>query len=118
MTVVRWPHLSHGRVIQPGQKIHASVCFIGGGYTPKARFSEDVAGGEDIDWTKLTGIAIGKKDGLDWARPIKNILEMDLFDLLNVKVIVDKARGDLNNVDFMGRLDFLASSGTSLACPS
>ena len=117
MKVVRWPHLSRGRVIQPGQKIHASVCFIGGGYTPKARFSEDVTGDWDTDWSKLIGVAIGKKDGLDWARPIEDILEMDLFDLSNVKLIVDRARGDLNNVDFMGRLHFLASTGTSLACP-
>ena len=106
------PNLARGRVIQPGQKIHASVCFIGGDYIPKARFSEDVT---DIDWTRLVGI--GKQDGFDWARPIEGILEMDLFDLSNVKVIVDEVRRDLNNVDFLGRLEFLALTGMQFRCP-
>ena len=70
----------------------------------------------NIDWTRLVGT--GKRDGLNWAKPIESILEMDLFDLSNVRVIVNKAREDLNNVDFMGRLDFLASTSTSLTCPS
>lgn len=74
-----------------------------------ARFSEDVT---NIDWMRLIGT--GKRDGLDWAKPIESVLEMDLFDLSNVRVIVDKAREDLNNVDFMGWLDFLASTSTSL----
>ena len=69
----------------------------------------------DIDWTRLVGI--GKQDRFDWVRPIEGILEMDLFDLSNVKVIMDEVRRDLNNVDFLGRLEFLALTGMQFRCP-
>lgn len=99
-----WPHCGKGRVIQPGQKIHASVSFIHN-YQPKATFSRSMTG---KGWNNILGV--GKKDGVDWADGITDRLEMDLFDLSNITTIIDKVSENLDDVDSIGRLEFLAST--------
>jgi hypothetical protein len=91
-------------VIQPGQKIHASVSFIHN-YQPKATISGSMTG---KGWNDILGV--GKKDGVDWADGIIDRLEMDLFDLSNITTIIDKVSENLDDVDSIGRLEFLAST--------
>ncbi|KAJ7135949.1 hypothetical protein C8R44DRAFT_608626 [Mycena epipterygia] len=96
--VTWWPHLSQGRVIKPGQRIHASVAFIKN-YRPKATLPEGTKKWEDI-------LCKGDKDGILWTRGLEDILERDLFDLSNTRVLIENAMS--NDTDF-DRLCFLSS---------
>jgi hypothetical protein len=80
---VRWPHMGKGRVIKPGQKIHASVAFIQS-YEPRATFSDDVEGGS---WLRI--LTQGRRDSIEWANEIKDLLELDLFDHTRLKILLD-----------------------------
>jgi hypothetical protein len=65
--VLRWPHLKKGRVIKPGQKIHASVAFIEQEYRPKANFAEGMTWKWDVILRK------GKQDQISWMKEIEGI---------------------------------------------
>lgn len=73
-------------MIKPGQKIHASVSFIRD-YKPKARFSPGVEG-----WRSI--LEKGRLDDVSWAKPIEDLLELDLFVYSNVKRIIEDATLD------------------------
>lgn len=96
----RLPHRKKGRLIKPGQRIHASVAFIKS-YTPKALIAMNAQ--STITWDNI--LTSGRQDNLNWSQ---DILDMDLFDLESVPLIVDAIRADLNSTDLVGRLDFLA----------
>jgi hypothetical protein len=98
-------------VIKPGQKIHASVAFIGG-YKPKANEPKAKL---STEMTKKGWDAIIRKghcDRIGWADGLNDLLEMDLFDYSNVDEIMKLARSDMHNTLATGRLEFLASTGT------
>ncbi|KAH7920359.1 hypothetical protein BV22DRAFT_1021384 [Leucogyrophana mollusca] len=68
------PHLCKGRTIKKGQKIHASVAFIRN-YRPRATLSD----GLPIKrWDEL--LERGKIDGVNWAKGLEDLLEIDMFD--------------------------------------
>ncbi|KAJ7469019.1 hypothetical protein FB451DRAFT_368484 [Mycena latifolia] len=73
--VTHAPHLGGGRIIAPGQRIHASVAFKKQEYHPRASFRE--AGG--IPWESFVGQDIDAGD-FDWASEWRDLIEMDLFD--------------------------------------
>jgi hypothetical protein len=98
--------LKEGRVIKPGQKIHASVAFIED-YKPKANFAEGMT---QKTWDDI--LIQGKQDEISWTKEILEILEMDLFDHLNVKTIIDELIQVAENFQLIGRLEFLASTRT------
>ncbi|KAJ7117550.1 hypothetical protein C8R44DRAFT_790986 [Mycena epipterygia] len=99
-SMTRRPHLGKGRVIQPGQKIHASVAFIKD-YQPKATLPE-----ETIEWEDI--LEKGNKDGISWIQGLEHILELDLFDLSPKSVLQVIANAMSNDTD-LDRLDFLTS---------
>ena len=96
--------MKDGRVIKPGQKIHASVAFIED-YKPKANFAEGMT---QKTWDDILGM--GKQDQISWTKEIQEILEMDLFDHSNVKTIIDELELNMENSQLIGRLEFLAST--------
>jgi hypothetical protein len=96
--------LKKGRVIKPGQKIHASVAFIED-YEPKANFAEGMT---LKTWDDI--LRKGKQDEISWTKEIQEILEMDLFDHSNVKTIIDELKLNMENFQLIGRLEFLAST--------
>ncbi|KAJ7484542.1 hypothetical protein FB451DRAFT_1232827 [Mycena latifolia] len=99
-TSVIWrPHLSKGRVIKPGQKIHASVAFIKN-YKPKAILPSKTTGWKDI-------LEKGSRLEHSWTTKLRDILEMDLFDLSNIKALIEDAKFDHISFD---RLRFLSST--------
>ncbi|KAJ7117544.1 hypothetical protein C8R44DRAFT_626670 [Mycena epipterygia] len=97
-SVTRRPHLGKGRVIQPGQKIHASVAFIKD-YEPKATLPEEANEWEDI-------LEKGNTAEISWIRGLEDILELDLFDLSNMSVLIRNAMS--SDTEF-NRLHFLTS---------
>lgn len=106
----RMPHMSQGRIIKPGQKVHASFCFMDPkGYTPKATFDPELAG--KISWEKIIGV--GRIDDTRWADEIEEFIEKDLFDVSCVPDLVRKGIAEPENHDWGGRLVFLASTRTS-----
>ncbi len=94
----------------PGQRVHASVCFIGGDYKPKATFHPDFG---DIEWKRIVGV--GKLDTVAWAEGIKGILEMDLFDIPGIfHLIQNYSEGrELDPKEWGERLEFMTSIRTS-----
>ena len=100
---LRWPHFAQGRVIKPGQKIHASVAFIYN-YVPKATLSTY---GDGRDWSHIVGK--GKQNSTEWAAGIKDLLEMDLFDFSNPRVIIQQVENDMDNPFLTDGLLFMAS---------
>ncbi|KAI9455298.1 hypothetical protein F5148DRAFT_1226410 [Russula earlei] len=96
------PHLGQGRTIMPGQKIHASVAFIQN-YQPKAKFSVDVEGG---DWIRILGT--GRQDSFDWTDPIRDLMELDLFNPASVKRLVASIIRN-RSISDIERLHFWAS---------
>ncbi|KAJ7686775.1 hypothetical protein B0H17DRAFT_939989, partial [Mycena rosella] len=72
--VTHAPHLGSGRIITPGQRIHASVAFKNPEYHPRATFR----GGGGIPWPSFVGKDL---DGdFEWTNDWRDLLEMDLFD--------------------------------------
>ncbi|KAJ7167522.1 hypothetical protein C8R46DRAFT_1093281 [Mycena filopes] len=101
---VTWrPHFSKGRIIKPHQKIHASVAFIKD-YKPRAILSNHIKEWDDI-------LEKGSRDELSWAEGLKDILELDLFDLSNVRLLIDEATSDGASNSSLVRLRFLSSTG-------
>ncbi|KAJ7440547.1 hypothetical protein B0H11DRAFT_2352530, partial [Mycena galericulata] len=99
-TSVIWrPHLSNGRVVKPEQKIHASVAFIKN-YQPKAILPPGTKGWQDI-------LEKGSRNELSWTDDLRDILEMDLFDLSNTKALINNASSDNTSFD---RLRFLSTT--------
>ncbi|KIM73856.1 hypothetical protein PILCRDRAFT_14925 [Piloderma croceum F 1598] len=96
-----WPHLAKGRVIQPGQKIHASVAFIRD-YQSEATFGE----GMRNEWRDI--VNSGKQDNVEWTKAIKGILELDLFDHSEAKISIERFKLDASNIDVIRRLEFMA----------
>lgn len=80
--------MGQGRIMGPGQLIHASVAFKED-YQPQAN---DVNG--SIDWSKIVGQAVvadGKAaDDMSWARQYD--VELDLLDESLVKNKIDEFR--------------------------
>jgi hypothetical protein len=65
-----------GRVIVPGQLIHASVAFKHKDYRPRATF---LGNNNPLDWASFVGQNI-ETSNLDWAAELRDQVEMDLFD--------------------------------------
>ncbi len=107
----RMRHKGKGRLIMPGQRVHASVCFIEGDYVPKARFHPDFGGAE---WKKIIGV--GKLDNVAWAEGIERLLEMDLFDISGIPQVIRKytEEREPDPKEWSERLEFLASIRTSM----
>ncbi|KAF7364544.1 hypothetical protein MVEN_00323400 [Mycena venus] len=116
----QWPpHFGEGRVILPGQHVHASVAFKKGKdedgnfkYKPKASLS---LLGSDLKWTSLVGL--GKVEDISWATPWKQQLEMDLFDSSAARDVGRKLQNATSDQDVMHclkRIPFLALTGESL----
>lgn len=100
----RLPHRFQGRVIKPGQKIHTSVCFIRD-YQPKALLNCKI---ENVSWGQI--LSKGRTDDLSWVKDAPEILELDLFDILEVDRLIS---GSVENIEespdlFIGRLKFLS----------
>jgi hypothetical protein len=93
-------------VIKPGQKIHASVAFIEQEYRPKANFAE----GMTWKWDDI--LRMGKQDEISWTKEIEGILEMDLFDHLNVPALIHDLKTNIDKLESIGRLGFLAHTRT------
>jgi hypothetical protein len=68
-------HFGEGRVVYPGQKIHASVAFCKPTYRPKARIPDHPS---LKDWGDL--VHAGGRGRVDWATRMQDVLEMDIFD--------------------------------------
>jgi hypothetical protein len=104
LTLNRSPHLSKPRVIKPGQKIHASVAFIKN-YAPIAILRIG-------NWRDILGK--GSRSEISWADGLRDILELDLFDLSNTQALIEDAPHDNTSLD---RLRFLSSTRTGyFAC--
>jgi hypothetical protein len=103
--------VGQGRVIQPGQLIHASVAFKRGDrYTPKAEFP---AGMKGKSWEAIIGQ--GHKDDIGWADDLKDFLEMDLFDHSQAQSLIDDlSQGKGNASDSLKRLSHFALYGMFL----
>ncbi|KAJ7900848.1 hypothetical protein B0H13DRAFT_1883251 [Mycena leptocephala] len=103
-SMVWFPHRSEGRRIKPGQKIHASVAFIKN-YKPKAILTSKDKGWHDI-------LGKGSKSELAWTEDLRDILEMDLFDLSKTPALVEAAISDRTS---FGILRFLATTREGVA---
>lgn len=101
-------------MIKPGQKIHASVCFIPD-YVPQANFSPGQAG---PSWENIVGK--GRRSDSSWVKGIEDLLELDLFDYLNVKSIIEGISQAHRQSDDIERLRFIALTRrfTSSCCDS
>lgn len=90
----------------PGQTIHASVCFIDKAYVPKAKFHPDFP---IRDWERIVGV--GMLSDTAWADQIKDVLEMDLFDVFEVPQVLQKYMQE-GGKKWSERLEFMSSLGT------
>ena len=94
-------------MIQPGQKIHASVAFIQD-YEPLAKFSERIEKG---DWLRI--LCKGRQDSFEWSDKIKELLELDLFDHTRVKPLIEEIKRD---VKLVRDLEFWTTRGANAPC--
>ena len=99
--------MGKGRVIKPGQKIHASVAFIQN-YEPRAIFSEGV---EEGDWLRI--LTKGRQGSFNWANEAKDLLELDLFDHSRLKIYLEKLQKNINDSESIEGLDLWVSTGMS-----
>ncbi|KAF8878555.1 hypothetical protein BD779DRAFT_1676817 [Infundibulicybe gibba] len=101
-------HLAKPRIIQPGQKIHASVAFVGDGYYPKAKFSKGIPNG----WDDIIGK--GFIMAFEWTDALGDLLELDLFDHSSIPDIMDQLSNGQSHTRaaLLGRLIFMASTRT------
>ncbi|KAF8873815.1 hypothetical protein BD779DRAFT_1451418 [Infundibulicybe gibba] len=110
-TISRRFHLADPRIIKPGQKIHASVAFVGSGYHPKAKFSKEAPKNQ---WNHIVGK--GNKWNPEWAHGLGDLLELDLFDHSDIPNIMGnlsrESRRD-TKVEYLDKLAFMARSRTS-----
>ena len=100
-------HRGHGRKIQPGQKIHASVAFCEESYKPKARFSDKFKG--KVVWRNLVGQ--GNKSDLKWTRGWEDRLEMDIFDASAAETTIQRLGDALDPTVWVHRLTIMTWSG-------
>jgi hypothetical protein len=111
MPCARLPHLGKGRMIRPGQMIHASVAFKPPSYRPKATLSGGLG---HLQWNDL--IATAKIGDLRLSDNWQGNLEMDLFDhstaagMFKVLENGDPSR----TTELLDRLTILAWSSTYL----
>ena len=111
-TICRGPNRGRGRVILPGQKIHASVAFRLQDYRPQATFADNQS---NFDWGQLVGKGpswhLSPSLPENWA----NILEMDVFDYISGPYAITKLSDpDLRQADVLciiTRLQFMVMSG-------
>ena len=96
--------MGKGRVIKPGQKIHASVAFIQD-YEPRATFSDAVERGS---WLRI--LTKGRQD-MDWTDKIKDLLELDLFDHSRLRILLDDIK-ESRDPKAIERLEVWASTCT------
>ncbi len=82
-------HWGEGRVIQPGQKIHASVAFCKPTYRPKASLGDATS---LKDWGEL--VHAGGRGRIDWAKKWRDDLEMDICDHEAANNVVNKLTVD------------------------
>jgi hypothetical protein len=71
---------------------------------PKATFEE-----ENKLWSLILGK--GRRDEVDWANGVENMLELDLFDFSDVAPIINQIKREMN-LERIGRLKFIASFRT------
>ncbi|KAF4604337.1 hypothetical protein EYR40_001516 [Pleurotus pulmonarius] len=102
------PHAGQGRIIKPGQKIHASVAFCEDPYRPKAILPPNATRG----WDALVGR--GKRSDLQWTQGWEHLLEMDIFNqstasqcLDTLKTLKDTSEPSL----WLHRLEVMTWSG-------
>ncbi|KAF7441271.1 hypothetical protein PC9H_001620 [Pleurotus ostreatus] len=102
------PHAGQGRIIKPGQKIHASVAFCEDPYRPKAILPPNATRG----WDALVGR--GKRSDLQWTQGWEDLLEMDIFNqstasqcLDTLKTLKDTSEPSL----WLHRLEVMTWSG-------
>ncbi|TDL30078.1 hypothetical protein BD410DRAFT_850420 [Rickenella mellea] len=77
-------HKGHGRKIQRGQKIHASVALCPKDYEPKAKLAFD----DKFKWSKIVGR--GSITDIKWTIDLKDYLELDIFDYSMAKDITGR----------------------------
>lgn len=68
------------------------------------------------DWHDI--LRRGRRNEINWAKGMEDILEMDLFDSSpsNVKMVIDQVMGDTKSTNpYVVRLEFLASTRTLLS---
>lgn len=115
LMVHRGWHRSAGRIIKPGQRVHASLCFIQGSYIPNAKFHPDIAC-TGIKWEDIVGV--GMLDNMKWVKGIEHILEMDLFDISGVPDMIQRYMDESDPMEWGERLEFLASIRMFTSFPS
>ena len=110
-------HLQKGRVIVEGQKIHVSLAFKDKPYEPAAQAQDPSL---ELDLGSLVGQASSDSEGWElvtkWNQNHKVKLEMDAFDLSQVKTLLENLSKDFetrnnNVVAHLNRLRFIATSG-------
>lgn len=79
-------------MIQPGQKIHASIAFCKPTYLPKACL---LGNDPTRDWASL--VNSGGRGRIDWAKKWEDMLEMDIFDHDAANNVVNKLTMDYND---------------------
>ncbi|KAF7974640.1 hypothetical protein HWV62_11636, partial [Athelia sp. TMB] len=107
--ITRRPNRGRGRMMYPGQKIHASVAYGPAGYTPRAVFIPDQQWPEK--WEQLVGQ--GKSGALGSVASWRGCLDMDVFDINAAPTLVEliriegTSRGVAHHI--LKKLDFIAS---------
>ena len=91
-------------MIMKGQKVHASLCFVQGDYTPKATFHPDFG---DLKWENIIGV--GRLDDIGWAKGLENDLEFDLFDIPSIPSVIRGYIEGQNSQVWAERLEFMAT---------
>ncbi|KAF8507498.1 hypothetical protein JB92DRAFT_3121813 [Gautieria morchelliformis] len=85
-------HKGHGRKMQPGQRIHASVAFCPISYCPKAKLSPE---GSVKAWTSLVGW--GRRRWREWTHDFKDVVELDFFDDITVTEVIQRLKTGPDN---------------------
>ena len=94
-------------MIMRGQKVHVSLSFIRGDYTPKATFHPDFRLERDNPkWDGIIGI--GTLDNVNWAGHLEDVLEMDLFDIPSLPGVIQGYIEGPNSEVWAERLEFMA----------
>ena len=107
-------HLGKGRRIQPGQKVHASVAFSRGKYTPKAVFPKGSHSPRWEDLIKSDSPEVTERLEMNDTSGWTDWLEMDIFDESAASTVVDNLeRSSIPALMSVYRLTMLTRSGES-----
>lgn len=106
------PHLGRGRQIQPGQKVHASVAFSRGKYTPKAVFPKGSHSPGWKDLIKSDSPEVTDRFELSDTSGWTEWLEMDIFDESAASTVVENLeKPSIPTLMSVYRLTMLTRSG-------